>query len=303
MNARLARLFNLGGERRPWPLSGVAIVFLRQMRSRSAWRDLLSIVLNLIALLVLAAALQSVWLSVRTEYSNDIPRFLLRWQITLMAGASLLLLPCAAIIGAWAVPPSVEFEATQTALITRLTAFDLCAGRLLAGLWVLLASLLASCAFWLIANMITPFTPGGAHDFGPIFSAHFVLLAAVGMIGAIGFLCGLRRKPGRNWGRGTGIALTVAVFCTTAVLLANPLIVRQNEPGRLIEASLLINPVSATTIAFKLDILRTHWLYGHSDAHDYPFNYPAPLATAGLYSLVTLGALALSAVRLRHAYR
>ena len=41
MNARLARLLQRDGESRVWPLTGMAIVFLRQMRSRNAWRDLL----------------------------------------------------------------------------------------------------------------------------------------------------------------------------------------------------------------------------------------------------------------------
>ncbi|HLV78775.1 MAG TPA: hypothetical protein VKT32_00800, partial [Chthonomonadaceae bacterium] len=260
MNARLVRRLSQDGRPWVWPLSGVAIVFLRRMRSRNAWRDLIGVVLNLVGLLVIAAILQSVWLVMRTEYNNDIPHFLLRCQCAFMAGASLLLLPCAAVLGAGAVPSSMEFEATQTALLTRLTAFDLCAGRLLAGLWVLIASLLASCAFWLIANLFAHFSPGAGHGFGAIFAAHFVLLTVVLMMGAVGFLFGLRRKPGRNWGRGTAVAVLTAAFCITALLLANPLITRLDEPKRLIEASLLINPVSATTTTFNLDILRTHWL-------------------------------------------
>src|SRR2546421_13010975 len=77
------------GEQRAWPLSGVAIVFRRQMRGRNAWRDLIGVAINLIGLLAIAALFQSVWLATRTEYNNDVPHFLLRWQITLLAGATI----------------------------------------------------------------------------------------------------------------------------------------------------------------------------------------------------------------------
>jgi hypothetical protein len=61
--------------------------------------------------------------------------------------------------------------------------------------------------------------------------------------------------------------------------------------------------VSAITTAFDLDALRTNWLYDQTDAPQYPFAYPPPLASAGLFALLGGVALGLSAQRLRRAYR
>jgi hypothetical protein len=89
----------------------------------------------------------------------------------------------------------------------------------------------------------------------------------------------------------------------TALLLANPLIRRMDKPERLIEALLLINPVVAVTSACQLDVLRTEWIYERTDAPEYPFAYPPPLASAGVFVLLGGGALTLSAARIRRAYR
>jgi hypothetical protein len=287
---------------RSTPLYGVAVVFRRQMRSRNAWRDLAWTGALLGGLLALSDALQRTWAQ-SSVYSGNAPDFLLRWLAMGAAGAALLLLPCAAVLGAGAVPPQSEFEATQTALLTHLTAFDICAGRLLAGLWPVLSTLLASCAFWLAAQLGWRFVPGALHGFGPICVAHLTLLCAVFMVGAVGFLFATRRRPGRLWGRGATVALLWALFCMTTLFLANPLLLRLQDPTRLIAGTLLLNPASAVTTAFDMDVLRTNWLYDRTDAPQYPFVYPPPLASAGLFALLGGGALGLSAMRLRRAYR
>lgn len=302
MNTSLRERTEQAKQGRGMPLYGVAVVFRRQMRSRHAGRDLAWTGALLGGLLALSAALQRTWAQ-SSIYSGNAPDFLLRWLTMGAAGAALLLLPCAAVLGAGAVPPQSEFEATQTALLTRLTAFDLCAGRLLAGLWPLLSTLLASCAFWLAAQLGWRFVPGALHGFGPIFVAHLALLCAVFMVGAVGFLFATRLRPGRLWGRGATVALLWALFCMTALFLVSPMLSRLKDPTRLIAGTLLINPVSTITTAFDLDALRTNWLYDQTDAPQYSFAYPPPLASAGLFALIGSGALGLSALRLRRAYR
>jgi hypothetical protein len=302
MNAFLTGLARRSRSRRGLPFSGVAAVFLWRMRSRNARRDLLWTGVLLAVLLILAAMLQTKWEQVNL-YSGTAPHFLLRWLRIGAASAAFLFLPCAAVLGAGAVPPTAEFETTQAALMTRLTALDICVGRLLAALWPLISTLLASCAFWLAAQLGWRFVEGGLHGFGPILSAHLVLFCAVIMVGAVGFLFATRRRPGRVWGRGAVVALLWVALCLTALFLCNPQIQRMNDPTRLIEGTLLLNPVAAVATAYQWDILRTPWLYDHTDAPEYPFLYPPTLASAGIFMLTGLGALGLAALRLRRAYR
>jgi hypothetical protein len=76
-----------------------------------------------------------------------------------------------------------------------------------------------------------------------------------------------------------------------------------NSPTRLIETALWVNPVVAVTGPFQIDLLREGWLYNRTNAHDYPFAYPSPVASALLFALIGGGAMGLSAQRLRRAYR
>lgn len=286
---------------RPGWLQGFATVFRRQMRTHSAWLDLL-----------LAIALPGLLLwvthTVEDRYapfflrSGD-PDFLTRWAILSIAALLMLCGPLAALCGADAVPPVGQFEATQSALLTRLTPSELCVGRLLAGLWLPISIVLASCAFWLTTDLIAHHAIGHVAAFSAILQAHLVLLCFVGMTGALAFLCALRRRPGRNWGRGVGVALLAMVGMTGALFAANPLIDRMDDPSRFIKVTLWINPVAAVTGPFQIDLLREGWLYNRTDAHDYPFAYPPPLASALLFALAGSGAMGLSALRLRRAYR
>lgn len=288
----------------PTPV-GMALVFRYQMRNRNAWRDLAYTGLLLAAMAGLALWMQVRWTHI-PAYSNNVgPPFLLGWLVMEGVSGALILLPMAALLGAQAVPPSSEFEAIQSALLTRLTAFDLVAGRLLAALWPVVSAGLAACAFWLAAQLGWRFVEGGGRGFVPILLAHLVLLSAVGMIGSLGFLFAQRQRPGRNWGRGAGAALGIAALCVAGILFANPLIVRMQKPGWLIELLLLINPVSAAVTAFgpDFDILRDPWLYDRTNAHDYQFAYPPAWATVSVFLLIGSVCLCLAASRLRRAYR
>jgi hypothetical protein len=138
---------------------------------------------------------------------------------------------------------------------------------------------------------------------GAVLMAHLVLCCAVTMIGAVSLLCGLRRRPGRAWGRGTAVGLLLTALCVGALFLVNPCVHTLEDPSRLIEGALVINPVSAVGTALGRDILRAPWVYAHTDAADYLFAYPAPMASAGIFTTVGLIAQTLAAIRLRRAYR
>lgn len=295
------RMPNIGPRRWPTPV-GVGLVFRWRMRGRCAWRDLIWAGVLLAALLASSALLQTYWAQ-ESVYVGAPPEFLLRWLSMGAVGAVLIFLPCAAILGSQAVPGTEEFESTQSALLSRLTASDICAGRLLATLWPLTSATLASCAFWLTAQLGWRFAPGAGKGYGAIFSVHFVLWCAIFMVGSVGFLFAQKRRPGRVWGLGASIANLWAAFCLTALFLANPFIRGSDDPRRLIETTLLINPVSAVSSALQSDILRTPYIYERTAAPEYLFTYPDPIRSSCLFLAVGIIALTLSSTRLRRAYR
>jgi hypothetical protein len=266
------------------------------MRGRSLQWDLLWALLMLAGLLTLAWALQRVWLEGGTAggFAQGVLR---RWQITCAVGSSLLFPIVAAFLGAGSIPASAEAETAQAALLTRLRPFEIVAGRLLAALWPIILALTLSCGLWLGIQAI--WSPGA--DWISILIQHLVALGGVYMIGALGALAATRTRPGRSWGRGVSIALCWMAFCVLAVLLADPQIRRMNDPARMIETTLLINPVAGATTALQLDLLRTRWLYERSAAPEYEFAYPAPQATTSLFFGLGLIAQGGTAMRLKRA--
>lgn len=286
---------------RSWPLAGVALVF-RQRRSGRTWRREAA----LIGGLLVALALLSAWLQSPERWNPQASIFYLsvnggfgmRWLLMSVLSALFLLLPVACVVGAGAVPTTLETEATQAMLLTRLSPLAICSGRLLAALWPLMVTLAVSYAFWLVVASGERFGMSGE-----VLLAHGVLLCAVFAAASLGFLGAQRSRPGRAWGRGTALAMGVVVLCLTAILLANPQIRKMDDPTLLIERTLLINPASAVATSLQLDILRTHWLYPRTDAHDFPYAYPSPLASATLFVSVGLLAQWLSGYRLRRAFR
>ncbi len=284
------------------PLAGVALVFRRQRRGRRLGRDLLGALGLLILLLVLSAGLQSLFFGQISVYSNNTVRFLLRWLTTEMIAAALLL-PCAgAIFGAGSVPVSIECEAIQALLLTRLTAWEIALGRLLASLSVPISVLGISLATWLTVQVCFQFLPGNRGGIGSILAAHAVLLAMLLMSGASGFLGALRARPGRSWERGALFSVVLSAICLFGLFALNTPIRRQDNPTTLIEAALVINPISGVCAALDKDILRVPWIYKRTEAPEYPFYYPSPFATTGVLLSMTLGALVASALRLRRSY-
>ena len=216
----------------------------------------------------------------------------------------LLYLPCAAVLGALAAPPASRFEHTQSMLLTRLTAFDVCAGRLLSWLWPVISALLASCAISLTVQLVRrPLLPGMAAGYTNILTMHLAQLTAALLTGAIGLLIAMRRRPGRVWERGAAAALIGAGLAVVALLLADPAIRRMDDPTWLISSLLLFNPAIAATSALQSDTLRLPWVYDRTVAPEYPFLYPPPLASCAVFAGGALVALGLASVRMRRAYR
>jgi len=288
---------------RRFPLSGVALVFRSRRRGQRFGRELLGILLLLALLLVIAIGLQSLFFGRISVYSNNEVRFLLRWLTTETIAAALLL-PCAgAILGAGAVPVSAEREAIQALLLTHLTAWDIVVGRLLAALRIPLCVLGVSLLVWLAAQAGYHFTSGSVGGARAILEAHLVLLATLLMSGATGFLCALRSRPGRSWERGAILSLSLSLICLFGLFTLNRPIRRMDNPTILIEAALIINPISGISAALDKDILRVPWIYNRTEATGYAYYYPVPLATTALLLLTSILALGRAAILFQRSYR
>lgn len=285
------------------PGRGAWMVFLQEILRRCPIRDLIWMTVLLLCLETIAIAVQSSVMPL-TEYGASSPRFLARWMGMLALSAPLILLPIAACLGAAAAPPVSRFEQTQSMLLTRLTAMDICMGKLLAAIWPAITATLASCALMLVVQVAwRPLMPGTPQGYPAILMVHFVLLSAVVAVAAIAFVFALRRRPGRIWARGAGAGVAAALIGLSALFLLNPIVRRMNDPTRLIYALLLINPATASTAAVNMDALRLPWLYERTDAPEYRFEYPSPTLTAAIYLGAAVGAMQVAASRLRRAYR
>lgn len=307
-----------------WLFAGVGLV-LRQRLRRNTRRNLLCAV-SLLAILLGVSGLfavqasspealnypdsshfraEALWAgTVFALYS--MPSILARCMILYACGASVALMPLAGLLGAQAAPRAAEAPAVQEALLTRLRPGEICLGRLLAGLWPLLSAAGLSGVFWLLLQsgpLALPEQQNRMSGFQQILSVHCILMSAVFMAGSLGYLFASRLQPGALWGRGAGIALALSALFITGIVLVNPLVQRLKNPVPLIDAVLLLNPIAGVASALKLDLLRTAWLYEHTDAHHYPFAYPMPFMTAGLFLAIGLVSLRISAKLLQYAYR
>ena len=158
------------------PGTCIPLVFRQQMRARCPVRDLIWMSVLLLCLEALALGIETAAAPLR-EYDPNSAGYLRRWLTMLALTAPALCLPLAAVLGALSAPAFSRFEETQSLLLTRLSAFDLCAGRLLAWLWPVISTLLASCALWLTIQVIwRPVPPGGAAGYFAIGMMHLVTL-------------------------------------------------------------------------------------------------------------------------------
>ena len=212
----------------------------------------------------------------------------------------ILFLPCAAVLGAMSAPTRGEEEKIQALFLTRLTPFDLAAGRIAAGLWPLWIAQAAYGLLWLTLLAANGFR---SVTLVALLIAHCVVAIAVSMIGALAFLLSLRRQGGRAWARGAILAAGIVAVSVLGLFLINSKVRTMNDPTALIERALLVNPVVATGSAFKMDLLRSPFVYDRTDAPEYPFRYPDPLASAGLFGCIGAVTVLVSTARLRRMYR
>src|SRR5579871_2919866 len=210
---------NQGNGKRVLPLYGVAVVFRQQRRGRSPWRDLLGVSCHLVGLVALSAIFEFRVFGRVIDYAHGARAFLQQWLTPAAMAATLLLLGSAAILGAAGAPPGEAEAEIQAALLAHLSASDLCSGRLLAALWCPLVVLAVSCLFWLIAQSLFHIVSAPRNGAGAILMAHLVLLSAMIMVADVSLLGGLRRRPGRAWGRGTATGLLLTVACVAALFL------------------------------------------------------------------------------------
>lgn len=283
------------------PLSGIYTVAYKQIRSRSLGCDILLIFALLVLNLVISGLLQG-FTAPNREYTGELPRFLLRWLTMGAAGAALIYLPFAAVMGAFAAPTAARRDEIQSALMTRLSALDICAGGLIAGMWPLFFALLLSCAFWIAAQVAMHILPDRSAGVWSILLAHISIAAASFATCSISFLFSIRHLPGRHWGRGSSFGLIWTGLSVLSLFMIEPILSKWKDPSLLIDGALLINPVSASASSLNVDILRFAWLYEHTSAHDYPFMYPSPIYSVIVFSSVGLAMLGISALRLRRAY-
>ena len=286
-----------------FPLAGAILVFRRKMRQRKAVRDLVSSVVLCAVSLSLAAWLKQFWVKLGF-YDSTEETLLSRLFLLTMLSQAVIFPLCAVLLGANAAPERAEFVETQSALLSRLTGFEICLGRLLASFWIVVSALLLSLAFWLTAQLGWRFAPEAWKPFAiQLFAAHAIILLASLAFGSIGLLAAINRRPGRNILRGTFWAGGLAMVCYSGLFLAEPIIKKMQTPRLLIEATLLINPIVAVSTLKGMDILRTNWVYDHTSAPETLFYYPAPLWSAILFAVLAEVVLHFAAYRLRVAYR
>ncbi len=285
-------------------LSGFAVVFRNRMRGRNAKRDLV-IAIALTGTVIATSYLQT--RDIGTKSNGDVllesgGNLLVRWSIESTAITGALAAFLAAIFGASAMPSTSEFESVQSSLLTRLKSIDICTGRLLAGIWIPVTMILSSAVFWLSANLAAG-RFGTEPMYGAVIEAHVAILVFTLFLSSVAFLFAVKRRPGRNLVSGLSAALAIGTLCVSAIWLINPIVARLNEPGKVIQTALLINPGVTTASAYQVDILREEWLYNHLLAQDYPFYYPPVWVPCTLFLAAACGMMGLSAAALKRAYR
>lgn len=282
--------------------SGFSVVFWQQMRSRCPKRDLIWTFVLVLVNLAMGYLLMNLLFPV-AMYSGVETRLPLRWMRMSALSAPILWSLLAVILGTYAVPGRDKFVQTQAALLTNLTPMDIVLGRLLASLWPLSAASLLSLALCWTVQVVWRPLPDGWQGYTAIAMAVLVIDAFALMIGSVGFLAAMERRPGRNSIRGMLVSLAVAVFCITGLFLLNGVFPKFNDPTLFINSVLFLNPSTAATSALDLDVLRMDRFYDYSVVPQYPFLYPPALATAVGY-LVVAGICAwIASLMLRRAYR
>jgi hypothetical protein len=124
--------------------------------------------------------------------------------------------------------------------------------------------------------------------------AHGVVAAAAVAFAAWGLALSVRRRGGPA----LVFCLLPAGYCllVAAPALLGPLLPRLQRPERALQASLLVNPVTAAGAALGMDVLRSPRVYSLTRAPEYWYSYPPAAGVAAVY-------LAAAAVGARRFWR
>lgn len=274
----------------------VSAVWRYELRRRRAARALL-ITLTLLAILAVCAWQAGGQLGAQARY-NAGAGALAQAYVAYAAAAAVLLPAAAALAGALAIPTAGEAASIEAALATHIRPGHMLAGRLLARSSPVLAALCASCVYWCLAAIMLRL-PGGA---AAVLASHAVIASAALMVSGVAALLASRTRPGSFPVLGALAALAWLGLLAAAIVLANPLVDRMNDPVQVIEGALLVNPVVAAATPAHADLLRSRWVYNLTDAPDYEFAYPPAAASALLFAGAGAVLLLAASARLKRAY-
>ncbi|HLI49018.1 MAG TPA: hypothetical protein VKV18_10055 [Chthonomonas sp.] len=253
----------------------VAVV-KRQWRGRAWWWEVSTALLLFGLFLLIAVGLQKTWLETPWQHTSSTGdrwgHWLQQWASAAFVASAVLLPLSGVTLGAYAQPAAIETSDFKAALLTDLTPFELLAGRLFARLRVPVLCWLCSLLFWSCLQGVLHPLPD-IRIFG-VLKAHLILLSTLFLFGAIGCLVSGKSSPGRSTTRSLIVGYTLFLLLTTDLFLFNPILNTMQNPTSSIVMLLFMNPVVAVTTPIKFDLLRTQWVYDHTIAPDYPFQYP-----------------------------
>ncbi|HEV2471336.1 MAG TPA: hypothetical protein VGS41_01645 [Chthonomonadales bacterium] len=213
---------------------------------------------------------------------------------------------CAAVIapfycacaGAAAAPRGPRREQIGMLLLTGLNAGDIVIGRIAAAAVPALLSLAIQAAGWSALALALP--AAALHAGVNLIEAYLIIAAACAAACAVGYTIASRRSG--SLVSGAACAVGMLAWSLGAIFALNGAIGRMDNPAPVVESALLVNPAAAALTAMQVDTLRMPLFYQWSDAPDYPFAYPSPVATASLYLAAAAAAASVSAAGLKRRY-
>jgi hypothetical protein len=227
----------------------------------------------------LAALLQWFWAG-WDVYAGPGPSLGMRWLLTGTVGAAVLLPMGAAMVGA-AVGRRLADPSLREQL--RVTRSGVVRAALWASAWAL-APLLLAAVLSAIGWTLVAFLDAGRSRFPSalaIWLAHTLVVA----IGAAFAVWGLALSVGTLPRVPAALLVPPAAYCLLAAgpALVGPLLPHLARPERALDATLLVNPITAVAAALGMDLLRSPRVYSWTRAPEYWYVYPPAAAVAAVY--------------------
>ena len=246
-----------------------------------------SLALLLIAVAVIAAALQQYWLQV-SIYSGLRPRFSTRWLTLLLLAEVFVALPWAACRGALGWQRLRNDGLLEEYRRTRMSSAALVGGALWAATIPVVWFLSLSAVLTSVMSLLT-----GEPEVTRLILAHAALAAMLLAGAALGQAVAASR---RSWAA-IPTAVVLLGLATVAILALNPFYAAMGRPEVWIQLALLPNPVTAIGATLGVDVLRYPSIYPLTRAHEYFFVYPPVWQTALFYLAVAAASLTIQTRR------